>query len=371
MKAFLVDDDTRLLQMLQMQLELHGFQCKTTSDSVTAARTAESFNPDIIISDLQMPEVDGFLFRKQVMDNPLLREIPFIFLTSNDEEENLLEGYNLEINDYIQKTTSPRLLIKKIETVLQNRTLLKQSAKQELKKAASLVSHQPEEQQQIADNFTISIICRPFADTPGGDFVEKIDLISGQTLYIIADVMGKEWEAWFHSFPFKSHIKAAVSEQQQKGGAFDAAAVLDALNKIITSDGLLANYSIAITLLVVDLHQSSVQIAGAGSLPLFWIRQNGMVEEVDPIEAAPGFSRKTVYTSRVVFPEKGERLLAFTDGIIESAGNNSLNLYQELKNLLAEHPGYESLEWLEKEIKSLAGFEASDDVTLLEIRRNY
>jgi len=64
------------------------------TDAMNKVRTLK---PDLILSDLMMPDVSGFEFRKMLLDDVYLKEIPFIFLTSIDEESAILEGRKCHI----------------------------------------------------------------------------------------------------------------------------------------------------------------------------------------------------------------------------------------------------------------------------------
>jgi len=71
--------------------------------------------PDMILLDVEMPEMSGYDVIWKIKTNPETRDIPVIFLTGNDEPEDELKGLSLGAVDYIKKPFSPPLLLEKIE----------------------------------------------------------------------------------------------------------------------------------------------------------------------------------------------------------------------------------------------------------------
>ena len=88
---------------------------------------AKSFNPDIIISDIMMPEIDGFGFRKMLLEDIQLKSIPFVFLTAKNSEKDILEGYDLDITDYVLKTSGTKVVVAKVSAII--RILVKKDKK--------------------------------------------------------------------------------------------------------------------------------------------------------------------------------------------------------------------------------------------------
>ncbi len=67
-----------------------------------------------------MPEVDGFEFRKMLLANDKLKDIPFVFLTSKSDEDDMLSAYDLSITDYIVKTSGPKIVTAKVSSILKS-----------------------------------------------------------------------------------------------------------------------------------------------------------------------------------------------------------------------------------------------------------
>jgi putative two-component system response regulator len=78
----------------------------------------ENVVPDLVLLDIEMPEINGYEAMKRMKSDPRLSDTPVIFLTAKSDEESELEGFNLGAKDYISKPFSPPLLLKRIENQL-------------------------------------------------------------------------------------------------------------------------------------------------------------------------------------------------------------------------------------------------------------
>jgi len=110
-----VDDDRDLLKIINRTLELEGYAVSTATDGKAALALVEERNPDLIILDIMMPEVDGF----QVLE--LLRErynTPVIMLSARREPVLLQKALVLGADDYISKPFRPVVLVARIRAKL-------------------------------------------------------------------------------------------------------------------------------------------------------------------------------------------------------------------------------------------------------------
>lgn len=104
-----VDDYTPFLDMIQATLEQEGYQVWAASGSEQALDLLlDRYHkldrvPDLIISDIMMPDTDGYKFFDQVRENPYLNHIPFIFLTAKGQGDDIRRGKELGADDYLCK----------------------------------------------------------------------------------------------------------------------------------------------------------------------------------------------------------------------------------------------------------------------------
>jgi DNA-binding NarL/FixJ family response regulator len=119
-RVLVVDDDTTLRMALTRYLEKRSCYLVQSVGSATEALLAvEADPPDLIVSDVMMPEMDGFEFCRRLRATRTGQLVPFIFLSSNGEVEARVQGHSMGADDYLMKPFEPRELLAKIEAQLE------------------------------------------------------------------------------------------------------------------------------------------------------------------------------------------------------------------------------------------------------------
>ena len=115
MNILLVDDDPRLRDRVRLALERAGWQVVTAADGQEALLHASREDPDFIVLDIGLPELDGFEVCRRIRQRS---EVPILFLTARDDEVDCVLGLELGADDYVTKPFSPRELVARIRTIL-------------------------------------------------------------------------------------------------------------------------------------------------------------------------------------------------------------------------------------------------------------
>jgi DNA-binding response OmpR family regulator len=110
-----VDDEERLVSLLKAYLTQEGFRVVTADNGRAALFQAHQEEPDLIVLDIMMPEMDGYEFMRL---NSRERDTPIILLTAKIEESDKVLGLELGADDYVTKPFSPRELTARIRAVL-------------------------------------------------------------------------------------------------------------------------------------------------------------------------------------------------------------------------------------------------------------
>ncbi len=118
-KILIVDDDRTIRMVLRRHLENQGYVVADAKSGVEALKSFETEMPDLVVSDVMMPEMDGFEFCRRLRTTPSGQLIPFIFLSSLGELDDRIEGYEIGADDYLIKPFEPRELVAKIEAQLE------------------------------------------------------------------------------------------------------------------------------------------------------------------------------------------------------------------------------------------------------------
>ena len=132
----IVDDTPHNLQLLFEYLKESGYKILVAQSGKKAIKTALAVNPDLILLDVMMSELDGFATCRHLKTNNRTKDIPIIFMTALAETANKLQGFKLGAVDYITKPIDREELLARIQTHLSlqslNQRLVKDAAQQKL-----------------------------------------------------------------------------------------------------------------------------------------------------------------------------------------------------------------------------------------------
>lgn len=110
-----VDDETRLVSLVESYLTREGYRVVTAGDGREALNVARREHPDLIILDLMMPEMDGYEFMRQHRSD---KDTPIILLTARVDDDEKVIGLELGADDYVTKPFRPRELTARVRAVL-------------------------------------------------------------------------------------------------------------------------------------------------------------------------------------------------------------------------------------------------------------
>ncbi|MBK7977938.1 MAG: response regulator [Deltaproteobacteria bacterium] len=121
-----VDDNRAVLAALKSALEEASFKVLTADDGDRAVGIIVKQKPDLIISDIQMPNLDGFFLCQIVRSRPETRTIPFIFLTALDAPPKRAHGFKIGADDFIPKPFDREEVVMRVKNVLKKATASQQ-----------------------------------------------------------------------------------------------------------------------------------------------------------------------------------------------------------------------------------------------------
>lgn len=118
------EDDAELREYIRKRLSV-SYTVLLADDGVSAYETAKTRIPDLIVSDIMMPGMDGIEFCSKVKQDMATSHIPVILLTAKSQQESIEEGYRALADDYVLKPFSSKILLAKIDSLIANRRRLK------------------------------------------------------------------------------------------------------------------------------------------------------------------------------------------------------------------------------------------------------
>ncbi|WP_316788127.1 SpoIIE family protein phosphatase [Pedobacter frigoris] len=314
----LVDDDIVQLRLFEKLLTSNGYNCKIALSVDEAEKILMEEAPELIISDYQMPVKDGFDFRKKLLNNDSFKNIPFLFLTSVNDNKFIQQGLDLKAIDYISKGTPPAQILSKIDNLLQSVREHYERSLSEIKGIAEKLNlrNTPQKAPELK-NFSISFFNQSFQNQPGGDFIDFIKINDRFTFVVLGDVMGKKWGAWFFSFSFLSYVRSAIRLCVYDGN-FSLSEILVKLNKVIHSDEVLSDIFSTLSMVLIDDDEQKIRYAGAGDLPLLkYEADQTTLKSYQSDGILLGFSEDTSFNEIEVELNEGEELYLISDGMID------------------------------------------------------
>jgi sigma-B regulation protein RsbU (phosphoserine phosphatase) len=317
-KILMVDDDIVQLKLFEKLLISNGYECKIALSVDSAMAMLKQEIPDLIISDYHMPVKDGFDFRRMLLESEQLKQIPFLFLTSVNDNVFIQQGLDLKANDYISKGTPPKQILSKIDNLMQSVRLHYEKSLSEIKGIAEKLNlrNTPTTTPRLK-NFEIKFFNTSYQDHPGGDFIDFIQVNERYTFVILGDVMGKKWGAWFFSFSFLSYIRSAVRICVYDGN-FSLSEILSKLNRVIHSDEVLGDIFSTLSLVLLDDELAKISYSGAGDLPLLkYERNKGELVNYQSEGILLGFSADSTFNEIEIELEHNEEIYLISDGMID------------------------------------------------------
>ncbi len=131
-KILVIEDEVSLLEEILTIMDFEGFEAYGASDGLMGVRLARELQPDLIISDIMMPGLDGYSVLQELQDDPTTSRIPFVFLTAKSDRTQLRYGMELGADDYITKPFTRDELMAAISTRIAKQTAVQQVFEQRL-----------------------------------------------------------------------------------------------------------------------------------------------------------------------------------------------------------------------------------------------
>ncbi|MFC4322400.1 response regulator transcription factor [Litchfieldia salsa] len=113
-KVLLVDDEIRMIDLLSLYLKPRGYHCLKASSGKAAIEILENETVNLVLLDVMMPDMDGWITCKQIRE---FSSVPIIMLTARDQKSDVVKGLNLGADDYITKPFDENELIARIESI--------------------------------------------------------------------------------------------------------------------------------------------------------------------------------------------------------------------------------------------------------------
>ena len=380
-RLLLVEDSSTMRRMISTLLADEGYEVKTAVDGIDGlAKAREEPKPDLILTDFEMPELDGAGLCRALKDDKELRSTPVLLLTTLAETHNKITGLDSGADDYIQKPKSPddvKELFARIRAHLRIADLRTELAEQNrlLEAAQKKINFELE----LARKVQLALMPRPPkprgvlrvavrytpANQLGGDVYDFYRLENNRLGILVADVSGHGVNSAMLSGMIKA-LAAPLSLAVLEPG--ELLAGLDVAGEQFFPEG----YFCTGFYLIADEETGLVRYAGVGHPPAIVIGPNGpRLLQSNPGMLGIGMVDGTAGDHDRLGP--GESLVIYTDGLPDAMDPSDVLFGEErLKTVLQSHHGSKPDDILDEVAKAISAHTApgrpADDVNIIVLQ---
>lgn len=137
-RLLLVDDEPALREAVKAYLENFGFSVDVATNGEEGWQMVQQNHPDLVITDVMMPGVDGYQLLKRLREDPQFKPLPVVFLTARGMTSDRIQGYQARCDAYLSKPFDPDELVAIVENLLERRTAAQEAEEPEDIDLASL-----------------------------------------------------------------------------------------------------------------------------------------------------------------------------------------------------------------------------------------
>ncbi|MEN7973433.1 MAG: response regulator [Verrucomicrobiota bacterium] len=331
-RVLVVDDELPNRLYLQKLLEARGCEVFDADSGAAAIDIARTVQPDLILVDIIMPQMDGFELCGRLREESLTRHIPIIMVTAKSKIEDIETGFELGAMDYIRKPFNPRELILRVGNALALKksndalSIWNKRVSRDLELAGAIQRSLFSEAPRLTRRFEARIAYRTCLDV-GGDAFDIISLPDGKHCIYVADVSGHGVAPAMIS----SLLKATANEMIHRYADQGPAAICNALNKVIRHRIGNPSYFATLFMALYDPDALEWRCMNCGHPNPVYLRGGAVVDSSmfsegggTPIGFPFGDECPYSINDEISFKDEGNAfMLLYTDGLTEARLSSS------------------------------------------------
>jgi len=375
-KILVVEDNMINRKVIVQKLKKQKYKIEEAENGSVALEKVKSWKPDLVLLDVMMPEMDGFQVLEILRKTQTQVELPIILVTSMQDSEDIVKGFNLGANDYLPKNFNTEELLARVHTGLiikSYHNLLKlrnNTMERELDIARLIQKKILPIATPTLPGYLVGSLYVPM-DKVGGDYYDYFEGVD-YCDFFLADVSG-------HGVPgaLIASILKMTTQTIQKSN-YRITEILSRMDQAVSERGAMGLFA---TALIVRLFpkENKILYSNAGHHPLLIHRRsNDTFIELTTTGAPLGINydfKKHDFIEAEFQLEKGDRIILYTDGIIEEVNEDEIDFETAIwRNFLREHKSSsipDLSDALLKTIKLFANKENfEDDITWVIIDYN-
>ncbi|RDH43370.1 SpoIIE family protein phosphatase [Zooshikella ganghwensis] len=363
-KVAAIDDDRTTVSILERYLQ-QEFQVQTYTDPIAAVKEISRHPVDVVISDMMMPGLNGLEVRKRFAANPNTSNMPFIFLTGNEQTE--ADAVDLGIDDFLVKPVKKDKILAVIHRVLNRAKQIQSSLGDRLDNAITKALRVQLPSQLWRFNTATYI---QSASSGGGDFIYNSP---DKKLLLLGDIMGHGEQAKFFAHAYAGFIHGFIHATHNVAPSPDE--LLNSLSEAAETNDVLQSTLVTCICLAFNEYEDTLLCASAAHPPPFVVSQEHGCKPIKVEGPLAGLIPDQHYEPVNIQLYPGERLVIYTDGLLESANtpHGRKQLEEHVKKTLKNTLDLPIQHALDKVIETFYAYAASplpDDVTVIMLELN-
>lgn len=117
-KVLIIDDDSETTKLLEAIVQMDGHAAYFTNESKSAFKTIEDVQPDLVLLDIMMPEINGIAICKMIKSNPATQKIKVMMVSALSDDGTKRDAYNAGADQFVTKPILPRILLQQVNDLL-------------------------------------------------------------------------------------------------------------------------------------------------------------------------------------------------------------------------------------------------------------
>jgi len=318
----IVEDEHTLRRLLEYRLGKQ-YDVRTAANGEEGIERVNEQLPDLIISDIMMPKMDGFAMQAALQERADTRAIPFIFLTAKADEASQLKGRRTGVDDYITKPFDIDQLLSRVDRLLQRTAQFQNQLDARIGQDFSqklMPKHMP-----VASGYRSWFHNSP-REHGGGDIFDWTEPRPGTFFITIGDVMGKGLQAKFYAFSFLGYIRSTLHTMLRTTDS--PAELMKRVNQVLMDDPPLEDTFASLLLLKWEPEKNLVTYANAGHCRPVLISPRGS-EIVPYSDIILGLDPNADFKDTSLVLQPGSALVSYTDGLLEQQMKSGDQLGEE------------------------------------------
>ncbi len=364
----IVDDEEEIRENLSDFAEFKGFRVLQAGNGLRALAILEEEKPDLIISDLMMPEMGGIQLLQEFQNRGI--EIPVVIMTAFGTMEYAIDAMKNGAADFLTKPIDLTYMLKVVSKILE-RNAMRQKIKEQQKQLEEDLRHAAIIQRcLLPDPFENQYLSIHYRYEPliaiGGDYLTLHQYSPQEMAIAIYDVSGHGVSAALTASLVHNQLQQRLAERRPPSN------VINILNRFITDHIDKTSMFITMAIVGIDLQEGNMTITNAGHPEVYLLRK-----ETGRLEAIPSHTPPVGMTPKILGDQNettlhiasGDRLILYTDGFLEARNQAGSMVGKDgFQEMILRHSSCKPTDFLQRMYDDLAHFHAGepeDDMTLL------